>query len=164
MTSPSQSSRPNQTDYRWTVQTMEFFIVQPSPLPLLIPLGPKYSPQEIQIEIFSYRLTFQRYASGPRLKTPPPANLYGLVCSCCRYIRLKIVFNWFLEGASNIWDYILNLRQIFLLGLVFKPGWKIMLLVLISSLLKNQNSIQEEMKCRLKAGNSCYYSVQSEVF
>ena len=30
----------------------------------------------------------------------------------------------------------------------------------IGSLLINQNSIQEEIKCRLKAGNSCYYSVQ----
>jgi len=28
------------------------------------------------------------------------------------------------------------------------------------SLLTNQNSIQVEIKCRLKAGNSCYYSVQ----
>ena len=30
----------------------------------------------------------------------------------------------------------------------------------LGSLLTNQNSIQEEIKCRLKAGNSCYYSVQ----
>ena len=29
------------------------------------------------------------------------------------------------------------------------------------SLLTNQNYIQEEIKCRLKAGNSCYYSIQS---
>ena len=28
------------------------------------------------------------------------------------------------------------------------------------SLVTNQNSIQEEIKCSLKAGNSCYYSVQ----
>ena len=28
-------------------------------------------------------------------------------------------------------------------------------------LVINQNSIQEEIKCRLKAGNSCYYSVQT---
>ena len=28
----------------------------------------------------------------------------------------------------------------------------------LGSLLTNQNSIQEEIKCRLKAGNSCYYS------
>ena len=27
----------------------------------------------------------------------------------------------------------------------------------LGSLLTNQNSIQEEIKCRLKAGNSCYY-------
>ena len=31
----------------------------------------------------------------------------------------------------------------------------------LGSLLTNQNSIQEEIKCRLKAGNSCYYSVQT---
>ena len=30
---------------------------------------------------------------------------------------------------------------------------------LLTNLLTNQNSIQEEIKCRLKAGNSCYYSV-----
>ena len=34
----------------------------------------------------------------------------------------------------------------------------------LGSLLTNQNSIQEEIKCRLKAGNSCYYSVQTLVF
>ena len=28
-------------------------------------------------------------------------------------------------------------------------------------LLTNQNSIQEEIKCRLKAGNACYYSAQT---
>ena len=27
--------------------------------------------------------------------------------------------------------------------------------------MKNQNYIHEEIKCRLKAGNSCYYSVQT---
>ena len=31
----------------------------------------------------------------------------------------------------------------------------------LGSLLTNQNSIQEEIKCRLKAGNSYYYSVQT---
>ena len=31
----------------------------------------------------------------------------------------------------------------------------------LGSLLTNQNSIQEEIKCRLKAGNSRYYSVQT---
>ena len=31
----------------------------------------------------------------------------------------------------------------------------------LGSLVTNQNSIQEEIKCRLKAGNSCYYSVQT---
>ena len=28
----------------------------------------------------------------------------------------------------------------------------------LGSLLANQNYIQEELKCRFKAGNSCYYS------
>ena len=31
----------------------------------------------------------------------------------------------------------------------------------LGSLLTNQNSIQEEIKYRIKAGNSCYYSVQT---
>ena len=31
----------------------------------------------------------------------------------------------------------------------------------LGSLLTNQNSIPEEIKCRLKAGNSCYYSVKT---
>ena len=30
----------------------------------------------------------------------------------------------------------------------------------LGSLVTNQNFIQEEIKCRLKAGNSCHYSVQ----
>ena len=30
-----------------------------------------------------------------------------------------------------------------------------------NSLLANQNSIHEEIKSRLKAGNSCYYSLQT---
>ena len=31
----------------------------------------------------------------------------------------------------------------------------------LGSLVSNQNSIQDKIKCRLKAGNSCYYSVQT---
>ena len=31
----------------------------------------------------------------------------------------------------------------------------------LGSLLTNLNSIHERIKCRLKAGNSCYYSVQT---
>ena len=31
-------------------------------------------------------------------------------------------------------------------------------------LVANQNSIQDQIKCRLKAGNSCYYSVQNLFF
>jgi len=34
----------------------------------------------------------------------------------------------------------------------------------LGSLLKNQNSIQEEIKCILKAGHSCYYSIQTLLF
>ena len=34
----------------------------------------------------------------------------------------------------------------------------------LGSLLTNQNSIQEEIKCRLKAGNSCYDSVQTLLY
>jgi hypothetical protein len=38
---------------------------------------------------------------------------------------------------------------------------KVKIFKYLGSLFSNQNSIQEEMKCRLKAGNSCYYSVQA---
>ena len=31
----------------------------------------------------------------------------------------------------------------------------------LGSLVKNENSTRDEIKCRLKAGNSCYYSVQA---
>ena len=31
----------------------------------------------------------------------------------------------------------------------------------LGSLLTNQNSIHKEIKCRLKAGNSCYCSIQT---
>ena len=31
----------------------------------------------------------------------------------------------------------------------------------LGSLVINQNSIQEEINCRLKSGNSCYYSVRT---
>ena len=31
----------------------------------------------------------------------------------------------------------------------------------LGSLLENQNSVHKEIKCRLKIGNSCYYSVQT---
>ena len=31
----------------------------------------------------------------------------------------------------------------------------------LDSLLTNQNSIHEQLKCRLKTGNSCYYSLKT---
>ena len=34
----------------------------------------------------------------------------------------------------------------------------------LGSLVTNQNSIQKEIKCRLQAGNPCYYSVQTLLF
>ena len=39
--------------------------------------------------------------------------------------------------------------------------YKLCALWYLGSLLTNKNYIQEEIKCRLKAGNSCYYSVQT---
>jgi hypothetical protein len=33
--------------------------------------------------------------------------------------------------------------------------------IYLGTTLKNQNSIQEGIKCRLKLGNACYYSVQN---
>ena len=59
MPGPSQSSRFNHPDYiMWTVQTMKFLIVEPSPLPILIPLGPKII---IIIIIIIRRKTFHMY-------------------------------------------------------------------------------------------------------
>ena len=34
----------------------------------------------------------------------------------------------------------------------------------LGTTLTNRNSIQEEMKCRLRSGNVCYHSVRSLVF
>jgi len=31
----------------------------------------------------------------------------------------------------------------------------------LGTTLRSQNSIQEEIKCKLKLGNACYYSVQN---
>ena len=42
-----------------------------------------------------------------------------------------------------------------------KTGSKVETFKYLGSLLTNQNVIQEEIKCRLKAGNSCYDSVQT---
>ena len=38
------------------VQTMKFLIVETSPLPILIPLGPKYSPQDPELNMLNKRL------------------------------------------------------------------------------------------------------------
>jgi hypothetical protein len=52
MICPSQASKLNHPDYiRWLVQTMKFLVVKPSPLPIYIPLGSKYSPQD---PVFKY--------------------------------------------------------------------------------------------------------------
>jgi hypothetical protein len=41
------------------------------------------------------------------------------------------------------------------------PSEKVRTFKYLGSLLTNQNSIHGQIKCRLKAGNSCYYSVQT---
>ena len=38
--------------------------------------------------------------------------------------------------------------------------WKVKIFKYLGSLLSNQNSTYEEIRCRFKAGNSCCYSVQ----
>ena len=38
---------------------------------------------------------------------------------------------------------------------------KVKTFIYLGFLFSYQNSIQEEIKCRLKAGNSCHYSVQT---
>ena len=41
------------------------------------------------------------------------------------------------------------------------PYEKVKTFKYLGSLLTNQNSIQEDIRCRVKAGNSYYYSVQT---
>ena len=45
--------------------------------------------------------------------------------------------------------------------LVVIPTKKVKTFKYLGSLLTNQNSLQNEIKCRLKVGNLCYYSVQT---
>ena len=44
---------------------------------------------------------------------------------------------------------------------VYMTYEKVIAFKFLGSLLTNQNFIQEEIKCRIKAGNLCYYSVQT---
>jgi hypothetical protein len=41
---------------------------------------------------------------------------------------------------------------------------KVKTFIYLGSSLTNQNSIHVEIKCRLKARNSCYYSVQTMIY
>ena len=45
--------------------------------------------------------------------------------------------------------------------IIFKKSVSYFIFSLFTILVTNENSIQEEMKYRLKAGNLCYYSVQT---
>ena len=60
--------------------------------------------------------------------------MYVCVCVCVTNEHIRI--------GSNSYEKVKNVKY-------------------LRSLLTNQNSIQEEIKCRLKAGNSRYYSVQT---
>ena len=44
------------------------------------------------------------------------------------------------------------------IGIVSNSYEKMKTFKYLGSLVKNQNYIHEEIKCRFKAGNSCYYS------
>ena len=68
---------------RWSIQTVKFLIVEPSPLPILIPLGPKYSPQD---SVFKYgtlsllcSLNVRDHASQPYSTTGNIIVLYILI-------------------------------------------------------------------------------------
>ena len=75
MTCPSQSSRFNHPDcIRWTVQTMKFLIVEPSPLPILIPLGLKYSPLDSSLEDENHQIYI-----NIKISTSPSIQLKNLV-------------------------------------------------------------------------------------
>ena len=60
-----------------------------------------------------------------------------------------------MKFCSGYLNRLYQLNQLVLLYIDRK--WNFILL----QPLTNQNSVQEEIKCRLKAVNSCYYSVQT---
>ena len=90
----------------------------------------------------------------------------------------KSVYNWCISPSqpimvhhiSPIYTYLTvyecftSLKLAYILQhmkIVSNSYEKVKIFKYLGSLLTNQSSIQEEIKCRLKAGNSCYYSVQT---
>ena len=75
------------------------------------------------------------------------------------------MLSYFLRGCvNNLYHCALHRTQQMKTARFCEPSnsyEKVKTFKYIGSLLTNQNSIQEEIKCRLKAGNSCYYSVQT---
>ena len=62
-----------------TVQTMKFFIVEPSPYPILIPPGPNYSPQDPFSNTLYSCLNVRDHASQPYSTTGDSIVLYILI-------------------------------------------------------------------------------------
>ena len=97
------------------------------------------------------------------------------VCEKSRLIMQTSCWNHFccwcehptkLQHSENIWQMRTVLKNALweYIEIIFKGKHTIFYkyyAISLGSLLTNQNSIQEEIKCRLKAGNSCYYSVQT---
>ena len=72
----------------------------------------------------------------------------GLAVNTCKTKRMEIgryqdmIANELIRIGSNSYDEVKTFKY-------------------FESLVTNENYIQDEIKCRLKAGNSCYYSVQT---
>ena len=91
-------------------------------------------------------------------------------CSDDKHIASSVVKEW-LKSTSQVTTCLFSIQKWTLtdkeclkrtLTFMYLIMEKIRLEIYIHiSVLKNENSIYEEMKCRLKAGNSCYYSVQT---
>ena len=66
---------------RWRVQTITFLIVEPSTLPILIPLAPKYSPQDLFSNTLSLHssLNVRDHVSQPYSTTGNIIVLYILI-------------------------------------------------------------------------------------
>ena len=133
MSCPSQSSRFNHPDFiRWTIQTMKFLIVEPSPLPILIPLGPKYSPHD---PVFKYPIKFAivKYSNcivfrvlelfesqslrgssffffwGMKEVNEREDNQNLLECNCKCCTRLETTYS--LKGSKLFMDSFINYRE-----------------------------------------------------
>ena len=82
----------------------------------------------------------------------------GLIHFLCQYKKKILVFsNFAIKTDSSVFLQTVSIKK----TVGGNSYEEVKTLKYLGSLFTNQNSIQKEIKCRLKAGNSCYYSVQT---